>query len=61
MMQFYDAKVPVVSRQYLVRPQLTPATTSPGSDNEVKVPWKFGQKGKWADFQPDALRRIGTK
>jgi hypothetical protein len=30
-------------------------------DNEIKTPWKFGEKGKWGDFQPDSLRRIGTK
>jgi hypothetical protein len=30
-------------------------------DNEVKTPWTFGEKGKWGDFQPDSLRRIGTK
>jgi len=30
-------------------------------DNEMKSNWDFNQKGKWADFQPDALRRLGTK
>jgi hypothetical protein len=30
-------------------------------DNEIKQPWKFGEKGQWSDFQPDSLRRIGTK
>jgi hypothetical protein len=30
-----------------------------GLDNEVKQPWKFGVKGRQADFQPDALRRAG--
>lgn len=30
-------------------------------DNEIKQPIKFGIKGKWSDFQPDALRRAGTR
>lgn len=30
-------------------------------DNEVKAPIKFGVKAKWSDFQPDALRRAGTR
>ena len=60
MMQFYDAKVPfyraniwhdLTSGQYLVS-LLT---------NEISEPWTFGHKAKWADFQPDALRRAGTK
>jgi hypothetical protein len=60
MMQFYDAKVPfyraniwhdVTSGAYLIS-LLT---------NEISQPWTFGQKAKWADFQPDALRRAGTK
>jgi len=60
MMQFYDSKVPfyraniwhdLTSGQYLVS-LLT---------NEISEPWTFGHKAKWADFQPDALRRAGTK
>jgi len=59
-MQYYDAKVPfyraniwhdLTSGAYLVS-MLT---------NEIKEPWTFGHKGKWSDFQPDALRRAGTK
>lgn len=30
-------------------------------DNEVKEPIRFGVKAKWSDFQPDALRRAGTR
>jgi hypothetical protein len=30
-------------------------------DNEIKKPIKFGIKAKWSDFQPDALRRAGTR
>ena len=59
-MQYFDAKVPfyraniwhdLTSGAYLVS-MLT---------NEIKEPWTFGHKGKWSDFQPDALRRAGTK
>jgi Protein of unknown function (DUF1329). len=60
VIQFYDAKVPwyraniwhdLNNQSYLLSLL----------DNEIKTPWKFGEKGKWSDFQPDALRRIGTK
>jgi hypothetical protein len=60
MIQFYDAKVPwyrsnvwhdLNNQSYLLSLL----------DNEIKAPWKFGEKGKWGDFQPDSLRRIGTK
>lgn len=60
MMQFYDAKVPfyrlnawhdLSNGAYLVS-LLT---------NEISEPWTFGHKAKWADFQPDSLRRAGTK
>lgn len=30
-------------------------------DNEIKKPITFGIKAKWSDFQPDALRRAGTR
>ena len=60
LIQFYDAKVP------WYRANIWHDLSNGGYlfsllDNEVKQPWKFGEKGKWADFQPDALRRIGTK
>ena len=60
IMQFYDAKVPWVraniwhdlnNRSYLLS----------GLDNEIKTPWVFGEKGSFGEFQPDALRRLGTK
>ncbi len=60
MMQFYDAKVPfyrvniwhdLTSGAYLIS-LLT---------NEISEPWTFGHKAKWSEFQPDALRRAGTK
>ncbi|MCY1465618.1 hypothetical protein D9M71_837880 [compost metagenome] len=30
-----------------------------GLANEEQQPWKFGTKGRFVDFQPDALRRMG--
>ena len=60
LIQFYDAKVP------WYRANIWHDLSNGGYlfsllDNEVKQPWKFGEQGKWSDFQPDALRRIGTK
>ncbi|MNW15624.1 hypothetical protein D3C71_2141900 [compost metagenome] len=58
LIQFYDVKLPwyraniwhdLSNGNYLVG----------GLDNEVKQPWKFGVKGRQAEFQPDALRRAG--
>jgi len=60
MMQFYDAKVPWY-RANIWHDLTNGSYLFSLLDNEVKTPWKFGEKGKWADFQPDALRRIGTK
>jgi len=60
LMQFYDAKVPWY-RANIWHDLTNGSYLFSLLDNEVKVPWKFGEKGKWADFQPDALRRIGTK
>jgi hypothetical protein len=60
MIEFYDAKVPWY-RANIWHDLTNGAYYLANLDNEVKQPWKFGQKGKWADFQPDALRRIGTK
>ena len=60
MVQYYDAKVPFYGANiwhdlnngaYLVS-LLT---------NELREPWTFGHKASWSDFQPDALRRRGTK
>ena len=60
LIQFYDAKVPWY-RANIWHDLSNSSYLFSLLDNEVKQPWKFGQKGKWADFQPDALRRIGTK
>jgi Protein of unknown function (DUF1329) len=60
MIQFYDAKVPWYRANVW-------HDLSNGSyllsllENEIRTPWKFGEKGQWADFQADALRRAGTK
>jgi hypothetical protein len=60
MMQFYDAKVPWY-RANTWYDLNSGGYYFAGLDNESRTPWKFGQTGKWADFQPDALRRLGTK
>jgi hypothetical protein len=60
MIQFYDAKVPWY-RSNIWHDLSNGNYLFSLLDNEIKQPWKFGEKGKWSDFQPDALRRIGTK
>jgi hypothetical protein len=60
MIQFYDARVPWY-RANIWHDLSNSSYLFSLLDNEVKQPWKFGEKGRWADFQPDALRRIGTK
>jgi hypothetical protein len=60
MIQFYDADVPWY-RANIFHDLNNGNYLLSNLDNEVKTPWKFGQKGKWGDFQPDALRRLGTK
>jgi hypothetical protein len=60
MMQFYDAKVPWY-RANTWYDLNSGGYYFSGLDNESRTPWKFGQTGKWGDFQPDSLRRLGTK
>jgi Protein of unknown function (DUF1329) len=60
MIQFYDAKVPWY-RSNIWHDLNNQSYLLSLLDNEIKTPWKFGEKGKWGDFQPDSLRRIGTK
>jgi hypothetical protein len=60
MIQFYDAKL-AWYRANIWHDLNNGAYYLANLDNEVKQPWTFGQKGKWADFQPDQLRRMGTK
>jgi hypothetical protein len=60
MIQYYDAKVPW-HRANIWHDLTNGAYLLAGLDNEVKQPWSFGEKAAWAEFQPDALRRSGTK
>ena len=60
MIQFYDAKVPWY-RANIWHDLNNGGYLFSNVDNEIKTPWKFGEKGKWGEFQPDSLRRIGTK
>jgi hypothetical protein len=60
LIQFYDAKVPWY-RANIWHDLSNSSYLFSLLDNEIKAPWKFGEHGKWSDFQPDALRRIGTK
>jgi hypothetical protein len=60
MMQFYDAKVPW-HRANIWHDLNNGSYLLSNLDNELKAPWRFGEKSAWADFQPDALRRLGTK
>ncbi|HTG76100.1 MAG TPA: DUF1329 domain-containing protein, partial [Steroidobacteraceae bacterium] len=59
LIQCYDVQVPwyrfsiyhdLDSRSYITG----------GYDNEIREPIRFGVRGKIGDFQPDALRRLGT-
>jgi hypothetical protein len=59
LIQCYDVQVPwyrfsiyhdLDSRSYITG----------GYDNEIREPIRFGVRGKTGDFQPDALRRLGT-
>ena len=60
MIQFYDAKVPWY-RANIWHDLNNGGYLFSNVDNEIKTPWKFGEKGQWGEFQPDSLRRIGTK
>ena len=60
MMQFYDAKVPWF-RANIWHDLTNGAYLLANLDNEIKTPWSYGAKATWAEFQPDALRRAGTK
>lgn len=60
VVQYYDAQVPHY-RINIWHDLSNGGYLASTLDNEVKEPWKFGVKGKWSDFQPDALRRAGIK
>jgi hypothetical protein len=59
-LQYYDAKVPWV-RANIWHDLASGSYLLTNLDNEIRTPWSFGAKAAWADFQPDALRRLGTK
>jgi hypothetical protein len=59
LMQYYDAQVPWY-RFGVVHDLTTGGYIAGGFDNEVKEPMRFDVKGKLLDFQPDALRRLGS-
>jgi hypothetical protein len=58
-MQFYDVQVPWY-RFGVVHDLTSGGYIAGGFDNEIKEPMQFGVKGKLLDFQPDALRRLGS-
>jgi hypothetical protein len=58
MVQYYDALVPWY-RFGAVHDLTTGSYIAGGFDNEIKEPIQFGAKGRLAEFQPDALRRLG--
>ena len=60
IMQFYDVQVPWYAA-YSYHDLTSGGYLATGVSFDVATPWKFGTKGKLADFQPDELRRIGTK
>lgn len=58
MIQFYDAQVPWY-RANIWHDLSNGGYYLAGLANEESTPWKFGIKGRYVDFQPDALRRLG--
>jgi Protein of unknown function (DUF1329) len=60
LIQFYDAKVPWY-RANIWHDLNNGSYLLSNLDNEIKMPWSFGDKAAWSDFQPDSLRRSGTK
>ncbi|WP_447791912.1 DUF1329 domain-containing protein [Pseudomonas farris] len=58
LIQFYDAGVPWY-RATIWHDLTNGNYLAAGLDNEVKQPWKFGVKGRMAEFEVNALRRAG--
>jgi hypothetical protein len=58
MIQYYDVLVPWY-RFGAVHDLTSGGYIAGGLDNEIKEPVQFNVKGRVADFQPDALRRLG--
>jgi hypothetical protein len=60
LIQCYDAQVPWY-RLSIYHDLQSGAYFVAGLDSGVDAPIRFGIRGKLADFQPDALRRAGTR
>ncbi|ANY87793.1 MULTISPECIES: DUF1329 domain-containing protein [Pseudomonas] len=58
LVQFYDAQVPWY-RANIWHDLSNGSYYLAGLANEESQPWTFGIKGRFVDFQPDALRRMG--
>jgi len=58
LIQCYDALVPWY-RFGVVHDLTSGGYIAGGFDNEIKEPMRFDVKGRLAEFQPDALRRLG--
>jgi hypothetical protein len=58
--QYYDVLVPWYA-EFTVHDLTSGAYIMNQTSFDIATPWKFGVKGKLADFQPDELRRLGTK
>ena len=60
MAQFYDAQVPWYSA-YTIHDLISGSYILNQTSFDTNTTWKFGVKGKLSDFEPDELRRQGTK
>ena len=58
--QYYDVQVPWYAA-YTIHDLTSGGYILNQTTFDIAAPWKFGVKGKLADFQPDELRRQGTK
>ena len=58
LIQCYDALVPWY-RFGIVHDLTSGGYIAGGFDNEIKEPMRFNVRGRLAEFQPDALRRLG--
>lgn len=58
LIQFYDASVPWY-RANIYHDLNNGAYMVSNLANEIDEPWEFNAKGRYIDFQPDALRRRG--
>lgn len=58
LIQYYDAQVPWYAAN-IWHDLSNGSYYMAGLSNQEKSPWKFGAKGRFVDFQADALRRLG--